>query len=310
MANYIDLKLECNGIMLQFGRTAAGVKREFGITKITGLESSDLELSTTENALVNGSTVDGKRILARTIHIEATLRNGQDNEANRQRIIKFFNPNYTGRLTIDHSGTQRNIEYELEGWTFSAKRTVNANLAIAVDLKCTDPLMKNIDNFGQNMANITRMTAFPWRCLKEKKTVPTPYGGLCLAGNITGYRTLSREVLLPNDGHVPASLQIQFIAERGPVTNPKITLVRTKAGESGKYMRVKVSMNEGDVLLVDTNVRHQVIELNGVNCYQKIDRLSEPFLLEVGDNYLEYDADENYTNLDVRLYYTPLYLGV
>ena len=78
MANYIDLKLECNGIMLQFGRTAAGVKREFGITKITGLESSDLELSTTENALVNGSTVDGKRILARTIHIEATLRNGQE----------------------------------------------------------------------------------------------------------------------------------------------------------------------------------------------------------------------------------------
>ena len=39
-------------------------------------------------------------------------------------------------------------------------------------------------------------------------------------------------------------------------------------------------------------------------------RLSEPFELEVGNNYLEYDADENYTNLDVRLFYTPLYLGV
>ena len=62
--------------------------------------------------------------------------------------------------------------------------------------------------------------------------------------------------------------------------------------------------------MIDTSDRNQIIELNGVNSYQKIDRLSEPFKLEVGENYLEYDADENYTNLDVMLYYTPLYLGV
>lgn len=54
----------------------------------------------------------------------------------------------------------------------------------------------------------------------------------------------------------------------------------------------------------------QVITLNGVNCYQRIDRQSEPFQLAVGDNYLEYDADGNYTNLDVNLFYTPKYLGV
>ena len=47
-----------------------------------------------------------------------------------------------------------------------------------------------------------------------------------------------------------------------------------------------------------------------MNYYQHIDRRSEPFKLEVGDNYLEYDADGNYTNLDVNLFYTPKYLGV
>ena len=89
------------------------------------------------------------------------------------------------------------------------------------------------------------------------------------------------------------------------MTNPKITLVGT-----GRFMRVKAAMEKKDMLLVDTDKRHQVIELNGVNVYQKIDRLSTPFELAVGGNYLEYDADENYSNLDVRLYYTPLYLGV
>lgn len=304
MANFIDVTLECNGMTMRFGKSESGQKREFGITKIEGLESSELEVNTTDNALVDGSTVDGKRIKNRPIRIEATLRDDQNNETNRQRIVKFFNPKYTGKLTVNHSGTKRTIEYELEGWSFVAGNVYN-RLAIVVDLMCPDPFMKNVDNFGRNIAEISKQTAFPWRVVKQKVIVPDPYKGLALPGQITGYRTLKREVSLPNDGDVPTGLQVQFIAERGPCTNPKITLVG-----SGKFVRVKVEMEKGDVLLVDTKKRHQVIELNGVNVYQKIDRMSEPFELAVGDNYLEYDADENYTNLDVRLFYTPLYLGV
>ncbi len=303
--NFLDITLECNGRTLMFGKSPNGVKREFGITKITGLESSELEISTTDNALVDGSTVDGKRIKNRPIHIEATLRDDRNNEVNRQRIIKFFNPKYSGKMTVNYSGTKRNIEYELEGWTFVAESNVYNQLSIVADLKCPDPFMKNIDNFGQNMADISRHIAFPWRVVKKKTIVPPPHKGLTLPGQITGYRTLTKEVHLPNDGDVPTGVQIQFVAQRGPCTNPKITLVGT-----GQFVRVKIEMQKGDILMVDTNKRHQVIELNGVNVYQKIDRLSEPFELEVGSNYLEYDADENYTNLDVRLFYTPLYLGV
>lgn len=306
MANYIDLILECNGMEMRFGKSSSGEKREFGITKIEGLESSELEVSTTDNALVDGSTVNGKRIKKRPIHLEAELRDDKNNEANRRRIIKFFNPKYSGKLTVDYSGTKRNIEYELEGWNFVANNNVHNRLAIVADLMCPAPLMKNIDNFGRNMAEISKHIAFPWRVLKQKKyDVPDPYKGLALKGQITGYRTLKKEVVLPNDGDVPTSVQIKFVATRGPVVNPKITLTGT-----GQFMRIIASMEKGDILMVDTNERHQVIELNGVNVYQKIDRRSEPFKLKVGDNYLEYDADVNYTNLDVMLYYTPLYLGV
>ncbi len=303
--NFIDVLLECNGKSLRFGKSVIGEKREFGITKITGLESSDLEVSTTDNALVDGSTVDGKRIKNRPVHIEATFRDDKNNEANRQRIIKFFNPKYAGKMTVTHSGVTRNIEYELEGWKFVASANVHNQLAIVVDLMCPDPFLKNIDNFGRNMAEISKQLTFPWRVVKQKVQVPAPYKGLALPGQIAGYRTLSKEVFLPNDGDVACGLQIQFTAKRGSVKNPKITLLGT-----GQFFRVKVDMQKGDVLLVDTNNRHQVVELNGVNTYQKIDRLSEPFELAVGSNYLEYDADENYSNLDVRLFYTPLYLGV
>ena len=178
-----------------------------------------------------------------------------------------------------------------------------------MDLMCPDPYMLNIDNFGKNMAHYTPQFHFPWHCLAKRaeriSQFPEKAKGLMLGGMITGYRTLHKEVVLTNDGDVPTGIQIQFVAKRGSTKNPKITNVKT-----GQFIRVYCDMEFGDVLLVDTNPRHQVIELNGMNYYHHIDRRSEPFELEVGDNHLEYDADENYTNLDVNLYYRPKYLGV
>lgn len=301
VANQMTVTLECNGSSL-----VAGKGKEFSINEITGIESSDIEISMSDNALVDGSTVDGKRIKSRSIHIVMTLRDDKNNPVNRQRIIKFFNPKYTGKLIINNMGTERNIQYELEGWTFKKQTNLNTRLQVLVDLICPNPYFKNMDNFGKNMANITALFAFPWRVTARKVyDTPDPYKGFTLGGWTTGYRTLKKAVELANDGDVPTGVQIQFIATRGPATNPKIELVG-----SGKFIRVIVDMEQGDVLLIDTDQRNQIIELNGVNCYQKIDRRSENFQLEVGDNYLEYDADENYTNLDVNLYYTPVYLGV
>lgn len=303
--NTITIELTCNGKTLKMGPG-----EDIDIKLVTGLESSELDISTSDNALVDGASVDGKKIKPRPIHIEASFRSNKNNPENRAKVIQFFNPKYTGKALITNMGVSRNIEYELEGWTFATIRNMDNKLGILVDLLCPDPYMLNVDNFGKNMANISALFAFPWRMLSTRMTsgkldYPDKARGMLLGGMTMGYRTLYREVVLANDGDVPTGVQIQFVATRGPVTNPKITNTGT-----GQYMRVNVAMQQGDILLIDTNDRHQVITLNGVNYYQHIDRKSEPFKLAVGDNYLEYDADENYTNLDVNLFYTPKYLGV
>lgn len=302
--NTLTIELTCNGKTLKMGPG-----EDIDITLVTGLESSELDLSTSDNALVDGASVDGKKIKPRPIHIEASFRNNKNNPENRANVIKFFNPKYTGKALITNMGVSRNIEYELEGWTFASVHNMDNKLKILVDLLCPDPYMLNVDNFGKNMANITALFNFPWRMLSVRATdkldYPAEARGLMLGGMTMGYRTLSQEVVLANDGDVPTGVQIQFVATRGSVLNPKITNTGT-----GQYMRVNVAMEQGDILLIDTNDRHQVITLNGVNYYQHVDRRSEPFKLAVGDNYLEYDADENYTNLDVNLFYTPKYLGV
>lgn len=303
--NTMTIELACNGRTLTMGPG-----QDIDITQVTGLESSELEVSTSDNALVDGASVDGKKIKPRPIHIEASFKSNKNNPENRAAVIKFFNPKYTGKATITNMGVSRNIEYELEGWTFASASNMDNKLKILIDLICPDPYMLNVDNFGKNMANISPLLAFPWRMLSSRMTTgkldyPAEARGMLLGGMTMGYRTLSQEVVLANDGDVPTGVQIQFVATRGSVTNPKIINTLT-----GQFMRVNVEMEKDDILLIDTNDRHQVITLNGVNYYQHIDRQSEPFKLAVGDNYLQYDADENYTNLDVNLFYTPKYLGV
>lgn len=303
MSRYMELILSCNGKSIYMGADAKGQRHRLGITGIEGLEASELEVSTTDNALVDGTHVDGRRILKRPIHIEASFRDGGGSQ-DRQALIRFFNPRYTGLLVISNSGTSRKISYELEGWSF-VKTSVHGRLSLVIDLMCPSPFFEDMDDFGRNLAEITKQLAFPWRVLAKRAAVPDPFKGLALQGQITGYRRLSRQVSLANDGDVPTPLRIQFIAKRGVVKDPKIAMVGMD-----KYIRVVLEMAQGDVLLVDTSDRHQVIELNGENVYHRIDRLSEPFKLDPGGNVLEYDADEGYMNLDVRLYYTPLYLGV
>ena len=303
---YVYIALEINGRSIRLGMNSNGEKQQFGITKITGLEASEYSISTSENALVDGSTVDGKRILKRPITINATARDTKNNVITREQLIAFFNPKYTGKMTVDRNGKQRNIEFELEGFVISDEKTVDQEVSFVADLICPDPYFKNVDNFGQNMAGKTRLFAFPWRIAKQKYAdVPAPYKYFGRPWMGMSYRTLKQEVSLSNDGDVETSVIIQFIASRGSVSNPKITNVKT-----GEYMRVVCEMAEGDVLEIDTDDRNQTIELNGVNVYQKIDKRSQPFKLSKGDNYLEYDADRDYTNLDVKLFYTPLYLGV
>ncbi|MCD7909514.1 MAG: hypothetical protein LUH04_17895 [Clostridium sp.] len=151
MADYLDITLTCNGNTLTFGTGSSGKKREFAITAIEGLEASELEIATTDNAPLDGATVDGKRIKERPVHLEAILRSGTANAANRQRIIKFFNPKHTGTMTVDHSGVERAIDYEIEGWTFTDDANLNAitRLRLSVDLICTDPFLRDIDDFGK-----------------------------------------------------------------------------------------------------------------------------------------------------------------
>lgn len=286
-----------------------GPDEEIDITEISGLESSDLDLVLTETALSDGSYVESRKVKKRPISIKACYRNNKDNAFKRASVIRFFNPKSPGMLYVALMGVVRRIPYEIEGWKFVRQKNLDQRIHITLDLICPDPYFSILSDYGRNMAGKTAMFAFPWMSLPKKadnlKSYPEKARGLLLGGSVMGYRTLREYVNLFNDGDCETGIKVVFTAKKGPVKNPKI-----EHGSTGEYMRVITDMAKGDQLVIDTSKRHQVIEQNGRNVYQKVDRFSTPFQLNVGDNLLKYAADEGQANLDVNLYFTARYVGV
>lgn len=280
----LNLKLECNGRTLLIGNN-----EPIKIKSIDGLEAGDFQISSINNAMSDGSTVTGKKISQRNIDVAIETDNVDDPSYYREMFIKFFNPKYSGKLTVNFLGVERWINYEIVSMEIPLKNLFE-DIECSFSLVCNEPYFSDMSDFGKNIASITPHFAFPLAISPKK---------------IMGYRTLKQDVLLTNNGDVDTGLIMQFIAKRGPVKNP--TLIKKSTNE---FMRIITDLNKGDVLLVNTNTRQKNITVNGTRINHKIDRQSTYFSIDVGDNVLRYDADENYTNLDVRLYYTPKYLGV
>ncbi len=273
------------------GRELVLGPKPYPIESISGLESTDYELTFADNANLPGSTLVGQRAGKRPISIRFDLPSTPEFARHRQELIRFFRPDIAGELLVDYNGLQRKIPYVIEEFRFQ-NSNLYEQLRAQLDLLCPQPFFLDLNNYGKNIAAKTPLYGFPLWIHRTR-------------GFAMGYRTLKKHVSLPNEGDVDTGIEIVFKAARGTVTNPKLEKVST-----GEFVQVMVEMQQGDILHVNTNPGQKRIELNGENLFHRKSRLSQFFQITVGDNVLKYDADENYTNLDVTLYYIPKYLGV
>lgn len=277
-----------------------GVGEPIKIVTVKGFEAPDYIIHTSSNATTDGTTVTGKKVDERMIDITFAIDDIHNTEIYRRDIQKFFNPKYTIKLRMNWCYSQAQIESEVDDFYWTEIESMWNYLEGNISLKCPYPYWSDLDNFGKNIASITPMFTFPLSFVNFTDSKDKQLNQL-----VMGYNTLSKEVLLNNKGDVPTGVEVHFIAKRGEVKNPKISLLDT-----GEFIEVIQDMKKNDVIVVNTNSGHKGITKNGVNIFKEKNKLSSFFQLEIGDNRIEYDAVENYTNLDVRVYYTPKYLGV
>lgn len=268
-----------------------GYGSKYPVVEIEGFEAAGYDIALQPNAGTAGSSLTGVRIGERSLSVTFEVPASPDFHIYRQELIRFFNPLQEIKAIVNYNGIKREALCRVEQFRF-----VNSNLYERLqgqlDLLCPQPFFRDLNHYGKNIAAKTALFAFPLFLPR-------------IRGRAMSYKTLKQNVSLPNAGDVDTGIEMVFQATRGTVKNPKMEKVST-----GEYMRVILEMAQGDVLRIDTNAGSKRITLNGKNVIQKIDRGSSFFAITPGDNILKYSADENYTNLDVTLYYTPLYLGV
>lgn len=275
----------------QGGKTLSiGTGQVYGLLSVSGLEASDYTIDYQPYAQLDGSRVAGLRIEPRPIAIAAECTAIDAPELLRQTLASFFDPKTAGLLTVALGGVTRSISYRVEGLTFTQK-TLFEPLRFTANLSCPSPYFLG-EGFSANLAGVTNQTGFPLAFHSVYRPV-------------LSYRTQRQEAPVYNAGDRAVGVRALFQAKRGQVVNPKLENFTT-----GEMVRVLVTLEKNDELVVDTRPGHKSVTLNGANIIQKIDRQSVFFQFQQGVNVIHYDADSGYANLDVYPRFHAEYLGV
>lgn len=257
---------------------------------LEGFGMFENDITVTANAVGDGGVVSSDRLAEKDRTIVAKSRNPLLNDVLRRHAISFFGPKYDYKVYVTYMGETRWFEGKIYKFSLPSEN-VNKNMTLTVTFLCPDPYLRSNEDFGQNIAAVIPMIAFPYLCAVNV--------------GITGGRfSFAKQVFLDNDGDVDAFCKA-IIKATGEVTNPALYV------DDG-YVRIIDSMAEGDVIEIDFTKQPPTVKKNGVNCIGRCDRTStfDEMALKVGGSNVSYSADDGDMNLEVSIYYNKLYAAI
>lgn len=247
-----------------------------------GFEEITTEYETVQNATGNGTIVVGEHMPERAMHIIARVE-----RSIIEQTLRYFQR--TKRLVMVVGSRKINVEVEKASILRGA--SLHTILFLELNLVAHDPFFYDVSDFGKNIAGIIPSFGFPWTYSPDN---PVHFG----------YREFSDKTIFENDGDSKVGVKFKIEAT-GDVANVKVENLRT-----GQFVKVNHRLKQGDILEISTVEGEKYIKLNGKDIFNEIDRLSDFFYLDIGDNFLQYSADSGATEMNVYLYYVPKYSTV
>lgn len=262
---------------------------EFKVIDIQGIEASSYSINSASSEQ-DGAIVTSVKVLPREITITGDIQKNDQELTNRDYLIRFFNPKQDGVMFIKRNNIERKIQYKVSSLDFSTNKMYNYNQFILVLESTEEPYFSDAKNRGNYLTLISPQFTFPL-VINPKK--------------IMGYKMFKPVMPLVNDGDKEVGIEIIATAKRGKVDDLKFIL------NNDKYIKLNnLSLNQWDVLKINTNPRKKSVTLNGVNIINKIDRKSTFFSLKFGKNILKYECENGATNVDIDVQFYRKYLGV
>ena len=260
------------------------------IIDIEGIEASSYTINTISSEQ-DGAIVTSTKIEPREITITGDIEKDKNETANRDKLIRFFNPRAIGEFYINRNNIERKIQYRVSSLDFATNKLFEYIQFTLVLESTEDPYFEDANNRGNNLTLISPQFTFPLVIMQERK-------------KIMGYKVYKPYMPLVNDGDKETGLEIVITASRGQMKNIKLTL------NDNEYMKVNVTLNQWDVLTINTNARKKSVTLNGTNIISKIDRNSTFFSIGIGKSILKYECDDGATNIDINVKFYRKFLGV
>ena len=260
------------------------------IIDIEGIEASSYTINTISSEQ-DGAIVTSTKVEPREITITGDIEKDKNETANRDKLIRFFNPRAIGEFYINRNNIERKIQYRVSSLDFATNKLYEYIQFTLVLESTEDPYFEDANNRGNNLTLISPQFTFPLVIMQERK-------------KIMGYKVYKPYMPLVNDGDKETGLEIVITASRGQMKNIKLTL------NDNEYIKVNQTLNQWDVLTINTNPRKKSVTLNGTNIISKIDRNSTFFSIGIGKSILKYECDDGATNIDINVKFYRKFLGV
>lgn len=281
----------------------------FLIKSITGLGPAKANVNTTEVSTNDGSLFNSARLSQRNIVLDMVFINtvyGESIEDLRQKSYKYFPLKKSVELTIETD----NRYVKTTGYVESNELNIfSSQEGTQISIICPDPYFYSAGEDGNNVTNfysIDPMFEFPF----SNESLDEP---LLVFGEIQ----IKTEGVITYHGDSEIGVMI-YIHAIGPATN--INIYNTETREVMRINTEKISSLTGkgivasDDIVINTAKGEKSITLiregvsyNILNC---LDKNTDWFTLEKGDNIFAFTADSGVTNLQFRVENKVIYEGV
>lgn len=258
------------------------------VIDIMGIEATSYTINTS-NSEQDGVTVTSVKVEPREITITGDIEKNDNELKNRDNLIRFFDPKKEGEMYITRNNVKRKIKYRVSSLDFATNKMYDYIDFTLVLESTEEPYFSDAKNRGNYLTLISPQFTFPLAICPTK---------------IMGYKTFKPVMPLVNDGDKETGIEIIVTAKRGKMDNIKLIL------NNKKYIQVNQTLNQWDILKINTNPRKKSVTLNGENIINKIDRNSTFFSLRIGKNILKYECDNGSSNIDIDVQFYRKYLGI
>lgn len=251
------------------GSVEFSLKSGFVIEKFDSPFGIDVEFATSVGSKRYGAKIESQRAQPKIITIEGTIL-GYAKEK-KKTLAHVLAPMLEGVM-------QFNGQYSMRVYPKKSPVIENKNLnpKFSVMLYAASPYWQSVEESNVGLIAYSSKFSFPWDWGKE-----------------FSFSGMSGEVANAiNKGDAPCTWTLDVYA-MGEVVNPKITKAKT-----GEFVQVNITLTEGQRLVVSTADDEMTVTLVDVDetetdAFSYLDIDSTSFLLDVGENVLEFEPVDN-----------------